>query len=84
MVAAVVAVVAVVGHVVAMCVAVRVRGLRRGAGVLRRAQRLLAGRSVGVAGGHHGRGHGLLGGSEYLRGRERTGCQDGSDSFCVF
>lgn len=44
-----------------------VGGLRRGAGVLRRSQGLLAGRGVGVAGGHHGRGHGLLGRSKDLQ-----------------
>lgn len=68
---------AVVGGVAGVRVAavrrVRVRGLWRGAGVLRRAQCLLAGGGVGVAGGHHGRGHGLLGSSKHLQGaRERN------------
>lgn len=63
---------AVVRNMAAVPVAVRVRvgGLRRGAGVLRRSQGLLAGRGVGVAGGHHGRGHGLLGRGKDLREEE--------------
>lgn len=63
------AVMAVVRNVAPVCVTVRVRvrGLRRGTGVLRRSQGLLTGCCVRVAGGHHGRGHGLLRGSKDLQ-----------------
>lgn len=73
---------AVVGGVAGVRVAavgrVRVRGLWRGARVLRRAQRLLAGGGVGVAGGHHGRGHGLLRSRKHLQGERETNDKLGS------
>lgn len=55
--------VAVMWKVLVVCV----RRLRGGAGVLWGAQGLLAGRGVGVAGGHHGCGYGLLRCSEHLQ-----------------
>lgn len=66
---------AMVGGVASVRVAamrrMRVRRLRRRAGVLWRAQRLLAGGGVGVAGGHHGRGHGLLRSRKHLQGTRK-------------
>lgn len=69
-VTAVVAVMTVVWHVASVWVGVCVRvwGLWGGAGVLWRAQGMLAWCGVGVAGRHHGRRHWLLRCGKYLQG----------------
>lgn len=75
------AVMAVVRNVAPVCVTVRVRGLRRSAGILRRSQGLLARCGVRVAGGHHGRGHGLLRRSEDLRTHQSSTSPTSANSF---